>query len=77
MGYMRASDTLCIAYEAEKLTDSNLPPYDRPGSFAGTGDEASPTRSDLSPTELSSVPSLISRRRPQPCRCSPGIPSGR
>ena len=29
MGYMRAADTLRVAYEAEKLTSSNLPPYDR------------------------------------------------
>jgi hypothetical protein len=30
MGYMRAADTLRVAYEAEELTSSNLPPYDRP-----------------------------------------------
>ena len=29
MGYMRAADTLRVAYEAEELTSSNLPPYDR------------------------------------------------
>ena len=30
MGYMRAADTLRVAYEAEELASSNLPPYDRP-----------------------------------------------
>jgi hypothetical protein len=29
MGYTRAADTLRIAYEAEELASSNLPPYDR------------------------------------------------
>jgi hypothetical protein len=29
MGYMRAADTLRVAYEAEELTSSNLPPDDR------------------------------------------------
>ncbi len=29
MDYMRAADTLRVAYEAEELTSSNLPPYDR------------------------------------------------
>lgn len=29
MGYMQAADTLRVAYEAEELTSSNLPPYDR------------------------------------------------
>ena len=29
MGYMRAADTLRVAYETEELTSSNLPPYDR------------------------------------------------
>jgi len=27
-GYMRAADALRVAYEAEKLVSSNLPPYD-------------------------------------------------
>jgi hypothetical protein len=29
MGYMRAAATLRVAYEAEELVSSNLPPYDR------------------------------------------------
>ncbi len=29
MGYLRAAGTLRVAYEAEELTSSNLPPYDR------------------------------------------------
>ena len=29
MGYMRAADILRVAYEAEELASSNLPPYDR------------------------------------------------
>jgi len=29
MGYIQAADTLRVAYEAEELTSSNLPPYDR------------------------------------------------
>jgi hypothetical protein len=35
MGYMRAADTLRVAYEAEELTSSNLPPYDRLVSTQG------------------------------------------
>lgn len=27
-GYMRAADALRVAYEAEELVSSNLPPYD-------------------------------------------------
>ena len=27
-GYMQAADALRVAYEAEKLVSSNLPPYD-------------------------------------------------
>ncbi len=29
MGYLRAADTMRVAYEAEELVSSNLPPYDR------------------------------------------------
>ena len=29
MGYMRAAATLRLAYEAEEMASSNLPPYDR------------------------------------------------
>lgn len=29
MGYMRAAASLRVAYEAEELASSNLPPYDR------------------------------------------------
>jgi hypothetical protein len=29
MGYMRAAAPLRVAYEAEELASSNLPPYDR------------------------------------------------
>jgi hypothetical protein len=28
MGYMQAADALRLAYEAEELVSSNLPPYD-------------------------------------------------
>ena len=36
-GYMQAADALRVAYEAEELVSSNLPPYDMLVSMTGGG----------------------------------------